>query len=859
MKAVVSKGNVMGFFKSTARFAARMLPRTGRHAASGMQTEPERMVLGVRHGVTPSGRPPVRIFVGTEPAQYRAERVFIWSIEQAREPSRVYEIYLMKELTGFKRRRWLTGFTNYRFAIPHFAKTTGRAIYNDVDQIYLADPGELFDTDLGRHGFLALSDRDTSVMLLDCAAMASVWRLEEAQCERRKNLEAKARAVSGLWGPLDRAWHARDQEYVPGYSKLLHYTAIHMQPWQPLPRRYAYQRHPVGQVWLDLERAADAAGYQVFTAAHPSAQYRALRAQFHRDQAQIPATPRRPPTLPSDHLVGLQELSTAVQAQTLLEYGLGVGAAACLAEGSHDRLGLTVTRYDRASPPSAAPPCGRFDGVICTQGWEVVPDADVPWVLGEIFGYATRFVYIVIAQAPLTNPLPDGSRPPVRRRTPTWWDRHIAAAAACHPKIHWKLEVQSRTALGHKVAHRREGGRCLHGAPIVWLLTDGHPGNTSQSLGLVQALGWPYEVKELRFTPLLHLHDALFGACGATRLGLNKTGSASLSPPWPDLIITTGWRTAHVARWIRKQSQGRTRLVQLGRRGSQVAAWFDAAVSCAHFRFPPHPRRIETVAPLSHITPELLEQAAEGWQDVFKTVSKPHIALLVGGTSSVYRLDAETAERLGQAVRTFAQAAGGSVFATTSRRTGLEAPAALRRGLGDCSYVHPVATAAAGQSVFGRGWPYRRSIVAGWQPRQPDNPYLAYLGLADVLVVTGDSESMLAEAVATGRPVYIYPLPERYRVLDRLKEWVVTRSQSARWNHRGTRKPQRRLAYVCARLIEHGMVMPPNDLNALHQVLVDLGVARFFGAPLNTEKRPALRETEDVASRIRALVGLSEG
>ena len=799
-----------------------------------MQTQPERVVLGMRDGATPNGKPPVRIFVGTEPAQCRAERIFIWSIEQVRDPSRLYEIYLMKELAGFDRRGWLTDFTNYRFAIPHFANRTGRAIYNDVDQIYLADPGVLFDTDLSHHGFLALSDRDTSVMLLDCARMASVWTLEAAQRERRKTMEAKARAVSGLWGQLDTAWHARDQEYVPGDSNLLHYTAIHMQPWQPFPRRYAYQRNPVGQVWLDLELAANAAAYQVFTAAHPSAPYRALRAQFHRAYAPNTSTQRRSPTLPSGPLVGLQELSTAVKAETLLDYGLGIEAAGPPAEASHASLKLTVTHYDAASPSSAAPPSDRFDGVICTQGLVLVPDEDVPWVLGEIFGYATRFVYVVIAQDADANRLPDGTCLPIRRRPSPWWEMHMAAASACHPEIHWELVVQTRAALGRKVARVRQGGRSLHGAPIVWVLTDGHPGNTDQSIGLVHALGWPYETKELRFTPLLHAHDVLFGAFGATRLGLDKSRSAVIRPPWPDLIITTGWRTAHVARWVRKQSQGHTRLVQLGRRGSQVAAWFDAAVSCTYFRFPPHPRRIETVAPLNHVTPERLEQAAEGWQDMFKNSSKPHIALLIGGTSSVYRLDMETAQRLGEEVRTFAQAAGGSVFATTSRRTGPEATAALRRGLGACSYVHQ------------------------WQPGQQDNPYLAYLAIADVLVVTGDSESMLAEAVATGKPVYIYPLPKRYRVIEQLKEWVVTRAQAPRWNRRGTRKPQQGMAYVCARLIEHGMVMPPNDLNALHQTLICLGLAHFFGDPLDTETHLGLRETEAVARRIRALVGLSE-
>ena len=167
------------------RRLAHLLPFVSNVHPPGARLQPECVVLGVREGVAPSAKPPVRIFLGTEPAQYRAERVFFWSIEQVRDPGRIYEIHLMKELVGFDRQGWLTGFTNYRFAIPHFAAGYGKALYNDVDQVYLSDPGELFDVDLGEHGFLALSDHDTAVMLIDCARMASVWTLAEAQRQRR--------------------------------------------------------------------------------------------------------------------------------------------------------------------------------------------------------------------------------------------------------------------------------------------------------------------------------------------------------------------------------------------------------------------------------------------------------------------------------------------------------------------------------------------------------------------------------------------------------------------------------------------------------------------------------------------------
>jgi mitochondrial fission protein ELM1 len=775
----------------------------------------------------------VRIFLGTEPVHARAERVFIWSVQQHRDPARIYDIYLLKDLDGFDRRGWLTGFTNYRFAIPHFVGGVGRAIYNDVDQIYLADPGELFDTELAEHGFLALSERDTSVMLLDCARMASLWTLQEAQCERRQRLEAKACAVPGLRGQLDPVWNARDTEYVPNRSKLLHYTAMHTQPWQPLRHRYAYQQHPFAQVWLDLERSADAAGYQVFSAASPSTQYQACLTQLRT--ALAGNGPQRPRSRSRDVPIALRDLITAAGARTVLICGFGMedNATGELAERLGGHVACTFTSYDRACPSQMAQPMARYEGVACLQGLECLPDEDVPWILNEMFAHATRFVYLTLSQTSLSKVFQNGTRGLPRQRDFAWWRTRVEAAGARHPALYWRLAVPARKAMGRRVVQVRDGGRRLHGTPRVWVLTDGSPGNTTQSVGLLQALGWPYECKALHFNAWIQLHKGLFGLLGASRLGMDKRRSAALTPPWPDLVVATGLRPARVARWIGKQSQGRTRLIQLGRKGGQVADWYDAVVSCMFYRLPPHPRRIEMVAPLTQVTPERLAQAHERWRELFAGAPRPRIALLVGGTSVVYRLDAETAQHLGEAVRTLAQKLGGSVFATTSRRTGASATAALRQALGEDGYLH------------------------GWQPGQPDNPYLGYLAAADVLVVTGDSESMLAEAVATGKTVYIYPLPVKPLIWQkRLREWVVARAQKPRMNQRGTARPQQGVAYLCARLIERGIVLPPNDPNTLHQTLVQHGMARFFGEPLDVAAPPPLCELDDVVSRVRALVGL---
>ena len=72
------------------------LLRIERGRPAGTRPAPELVAFDPEPGVTPSAKPPVRIFLGTEPAQHRAERIFVWSVLQHRDPSRRYEIYLMK-------------------------------------------------------------------------------------------------------------------------------------------------------------------------------------------------------------------------------------------------------------------------------------------------------------------------------------------------------------------------------------------------------------------------------------------------------------------------------------------------------------------------------------------------------------------------------------------------------------------------------------------------------------------------------------------------------------------------------------------------------------------------------------------
>jgi len=366
----------------------------------------------------------------------------------------------------------------------------------------------------------------------------------------------------------------------------------------------------------------------------------------------------------------------------------------------------------------------------------------------------------------------------------------------------------------------------------VWVLTDDRPGNTTQSTGLADALGWPYALKKLVPGPLSLLHNRLLGA---SRSGLDARRSAPLEPPWPDLVIAAGRRTAPVALWIREQSDGRTRLVQLGRKGADDADRFDLAVTPAHCRLFPHPKRIETSATLHAVSRARLAEAAARWEARIAPQPAPRIALLVGGDSGQYRIDAGVARQLALDALRFADQCGGSLFATTSRR------------------LSPSATDALCAALAGRAFVHR------WRPDDGDNPYLGFLALADAIVITGDSEAMLAEATFCGRPLYVVTPPERasFRVLRTLREWVFARATAQPSNQRGTARPQQGLEYLCARAIERGLVRPTRDLGRLHAELFRRGAARPFGEPLAPNTGAPLQDLENVAARVRSLMGVS--
>lgn len=198
-----------------------------------------------------------------------------------------------------------------------------------------------------------------------------------------------------------------------------------------------------------------------FSRTHPSPRYQYLLDQYrglHVDgEKRMGMPPDR--VFPGMHLFPqlqrIKQLIDLTRARTILDYGCGKGKqydpvtrpVAGLGPGDTvmDYWDIdTVHCYDPCFAPFSALPEGRFDGVISTDVLEHCPEADIPWIVDELFGYAKAFAFANVACYPAAKHLPDGENAHCTIRDVEWWQALFTGAAAKHPHLRWSVWIQFR-------------------------------------------------------------------------------------------------------------------------------------------------------------------------------------------------------------------------------------------------------------------------------------------------------------------------------------------------------------------------------------------------------------------------------
>jgi mitochondrial fission protein ELM1 len=261
-----------------------------------------------------------------------------------------------------------------------------------------------------------------------------------------------------------------------------------------------------------------------------------------------------------------------------------------------------------------------------------------------------------------------------------------------------------------------------------WVLSNGIIGMDNQSFGLAEALGFDIVKKHIApVAPWKYLPPQL--CFGALKPAL-WPGSDRFEPPWPDVVIGTGRMTVAHSIAIKKASGGRTLNIRI--QNPQVSKrHFDLVVAPQHDGCQGD-NVVQTFGAVHRVTKAGLDAAAQQFSGQFKDLPRPLVAVMVGGSNKCYEMTPEVGRALAENLAAMSARTGAGIVLTCSRRTDPAVEQTIRAGLAKTpAYIWD-----------GTG----------------DNPYLAFLALADFIVVTPDSVNMVSEACYTGKPVYVVPM-----------------------------------------------------------------------------------------------------
>lgn len=272
----------------------------------------------------------------------------------------------------------------------------------------------------------------------------------------------------------------------------------------------------------------------------------------------------------------------------------------------------------------------------------------------------------------------------------------------------------------------------------TWIVTDGAVGMEAQGIAVAEAVGLPYVLKRVRPTgPMRWIPARLQHLVPAAGRISAAESNSPLAPPWPRLIISIGRRSVPLALAIKRLGGAYGVHIQ---NPKVPAHLFDLVAAPVHDDFD-GPNVITTFGAVHSVTAGKLAEAGERFAPKIADLPHPRITVLLGGESRAFSFPPETGTRFGRDLANVARETGGALLITPSRRTSAETLAAVAEAVKDVPHL-----------VWdGSG----------------ENPYFAFLSLADAIVVTEDSVNMVTEATGTGKPVYIQPLAGRSARLSR--------------------------------------------------------------------------------------------
>lgn len=317
-------------------------------------------------------------------------------------------------------------------------------------------------------------------------------------------------------------------------------------------------------------------------------------------------------------------------------------------------------------------------------------------------------------------------------------------------------------------------------------------------IALAEALGLPFEIKQLDYNGLHRLGPRLLGRSLMSLTAASR--KLILTEPPPDLTISAGHRSVAIVRALRHRSRRRTRSIHVG--FPRVSpGHFDLVITTPQYPIPDDPHLLRTPYALTRAATAAADPADEAR---IAALPAPHRLLIVGGPTLFWNLDGPALFETLTSMLDDAAKDGGSVLVTTSPRT----PTAVMEQIAAALDASDLPTLLA-------------------KPRQSPG-YASLLAGADTIRITADSVAMVSDAIWTGKPVALVP---------------VAKSRLGRF------------AFGLFDRIRPGRRLYPQDLRFFWRALGDAGVSDRLAIPRTSTDE----EMRMILERARAVLKSADG
>lgn len=240
------------------------------------------------------------------------------------------------------------------------------------------------------------------------------------------------------------------------------------------------------------------------------------------------------------------------------------------------------------------------------------------------------------------------------------------------------------------------------------------------------------------------------GCMACMRMSLTKASYDKLMAVHADIVISCGASLAPVNVLMAKENNAKSVIIM---RPSLIGLKkFNLAIIPRHDRPKRAKNVLVTIGAPNRITDELIQGEAKRIAAQFGLPqAKARIGLLIGGSNPDYEMGMSRIKEVIAGVKAVSQELKADIIVTTSRRTPKAVEEALKAELS--------------------GFPRCRLLVIA-NEKNIEGVVPAILGLCDVVLVSGESISMISEAATSGKHVIVFPLKKKAHNKTRHDELV---------------------------------------------------------------------------------------